>query len=139
MANLNRTLVRESIDIETFEKERMVFNGKLIDYNEKNKTFKFAFKVEKSIMRIEMTFFKDSCKIIQNYPDSTTEFTLKVNNKEDYCLILNNSYKLFFLTEASLIKYDEKQIKLKYNLYDKNTKQVISMNEISIIGECDIC
>ena len=139
MANLNRTLVRESIDIETFEKDRMVFSGKLLDYDKENNVYKFAFKVEKVIMRIEMTFNGDSCKVVQSYPDSHTEFTLKVNSKEDYCLILNNSYKLFFLTEASLIKYDENQIKLKYNLYDKNTKQVISMNEISIIGESDIC
>ena len=139
MANLNRTLVRESLDLETYQKDRMVFVGKLTDYNQETKTYKFAFKFEKVIMRLEMTFKNDKCKIVQIYPDSVTEFTLKMNSKEDYCLILNNSYKLFFVTEASLIKYDEKEIKLKYNLYDKNTNQAISINEISIIGENDIC
>lgn len=135
----NKTLISESIDVDTLEKNRMVFVGKLLEFEKNTNLYKFAFKVEKVIMRLEMKFSYDKCEIKQFYPDSVAEFSLINNDKGDYCLKLNNTHTLCFITETSLIKCDEKEIKLKYNLYDKNTNQIISMNEISIVGEMDIC
>lgn len=137
MNMLNKTLIRESFDCDTYEKERMVYVGKLLSFE--NNLYKFSFKVDESIMRLEMKFDHDKCFIKQFYPSSKCEFTLSLNKKEKYFLELNNSYKLFFITEASLIKHDDLQIKLKYNLFDENSKRVISFNEITIIGDDEVC
>lgn len=139
MNNLNRVLVSDFFDCSSYERTRTSFRGKLLSYDAKLNKYKFAFKVEDSLMRLELTFIDGKCEIFQSYPDSFSEFTLSMNKKEDYCLTLQNTHKLFFVTEATLIKYDELQINLKYNLYDKNTNEVISFNEISIIGESDVC
>lgn len=136
---MNWTLIRESFDCSTLEKERMVFIGKLLAYDKKLNQYKFAFKVENQVLRMDMTFNKNSCKIMENYPDSSCDFTLTLEKKEKYSLTLHSGYHLFFITEASLIKFDELEIILKYNLYDESSKKVISFNEIKVIGESKIC
>lgn len=139
MNNLNRVLISDFFDCSTYERTRTSFRGKLLSFDQKLNTFKFAFKVDDSLMRLELTFKDGKCQVYQSYPDSFSEFVLALNEKETYCLTLQSSYKLFFVTEATLINYDDLQINLKYNLYDKNTNEVISFNEISIIGENDVC
>lgn len=139
MNNMNWTLTRESFDCSTLEKDRMVFMGKLLSFDKEANIFKVAFKIENDLMRMEMQFNKNSCKIVEKYKDYNCDFTLTLEKKEKYCLTLNSGYHLFFITEASLIKFDELEIILKYNLYDESSKQVISFNEIKISGESKIC
>ena len=74
----------------------------------------------------------------QRFKDANIEITFLLNKKGKYCLNLENSYSLCFITEATFIKHSENEINLKYNLFDEKTNKIISLNEIIIIGE-ELC
>ncbi len=137
MKSFKTTLIRETIYFDTNQKEKEEYAGKLIS-KEVNK-FSYAFKVDNEIMRLEMEFKDGMCFIKQSYPSTFIEFCLNLNQKEKYCLNLSSNHKLFFITETSLIKFDELEIKLKYNLYEESSNEIISSNEIRIIGDGEIC
>ena len=128
MKSFKTTLIRETIYFDTNQKEKVEYAGKLIS-KEVNK-FSYAFKVDNEIMRLEMEFKDGMCFIKQSYPSTFIEFCLNPNQKEKYCLNLSSNHKLFFITEASLIKFDE---------LEESSNEIISSNEIRIIGDGEIC
>lgn len=138
MLSRNCILIRDSFDCSTNEKDRMSFVGKLLEKKEYSK-FVFAFKVEEQIMRMDIIFNENVCEIYQKYPDSSMEMILNLKSDGYYRLKLSNGYSLSFITKTSFIKYDEFNIELKYNLFDGNTNQIISVNEIKIMGDEKIC
>lgn len=135
----NRTLISENFDLKTQERNRQVYIGKLLSISDDLLEHSYAFKIEDYILRMNIKFSKSKCEVIQNFPDSKSKITLTINQKELYEMTLNNGYVLNFVTEANLIQNDLNGVKLKYYLFDKNTKEVISLNEITIIGENDVC
>ena len=136
--NRNCILIRDSFDCSTNEKDRLTFVGKLLEKKDDSK-FVFAFKVEEQIMRMEIIFNENLCEIHQKYPDSSAKIVLNLINDGYYRLELANGYSLTFITKTSFIKYDDFNIELKYNLFDGNSNQIISVNEIKIMGDDKIC
>lgn len=136
MKNNKYTLIRDSFDSYTKEREHVLYSGKLLKKD--RSVLHFAFKVEDGISRINISYESEVCHIKQVYSDSVSEMDLSLKKKLKYYLKLNSGYTLNFYTEASFIKIDEFEIKLKYNLYDDKSN-LISMNEVSIIGEDGIC
>jgi len=136
MKNDKFTLIRESFLVDTNERERVVYTGKLI--NSTDNTIKYVFKVEDGISRMTIIMNDDGCNIEQSFNDSLSKMEFILNKKGKYQLKMQNGYTLNFLTEASLIKIDDFEIKLKYNLYDEKLN-LISLVDINIIGEDTIC
>lgn len=139
MLKRNCILVRESFDCSTNENDKMTFTGKIVETPKGCSKFNFVFKVEEQVMRMEIIFKKDSCQIMQKYPDSTSEIVLNLHSEGYYRLELSNGYSLSFITKTSFIKYDDFKIELKYNLLDGNSNKIISVNEIKIMGDDKIC
>ena len=129
-------LKRNSFDILTNEKSSDEFHGALISKND-NK-YKFAFKVDGNILTLEIISDFERVFVKQRFKDANIEITFLLNKKGKYCLNLENSYSLCFITEATFIKHSENEINLKYNLFDEKTNKIISLNEIIIIGE-ELC
>lgn len=130
----NFIFIRESFDMATLEKDRAVYQGKLLDA-ELNKLYSFVFKIENEIVRMIISVENQVVTIREKYKNEEVIIILEEKKHREYQLKLNSIHTFTLITEASLIKVDDFSLEMKYNLIDKVNGQVISFHEIHIAGE----
>ena len=135
MSYQKRVFFRESYDCQSGDKDSGSFQGKLIKANYVSQEYSFAFKVEDSLMRMQISYKNDCVEIVEEFSSAKSKMKLELNKQHDYAIELSNGYSLNFLLEATEIVFDKDVIKLKYKLIDKVKKDTISLHEIRICGE----
>lgn len=137
MKNEKCFFVRETYDVQTNQRDRFVYSGALL--SKIGSEYDFAFKFEEGISRIHLHRQKDALIFTQQYASTTSKLVLNLKSKGQYQLNLLNGKTLIFISETSFIKVDDFRLDFKYNLYDEYAKEILSIIEISIIGENKIC
>lgn len=135
MSYKNCILKRESYDCSSNEKDSILYVGKLIKQDSKLQELSYAFKIEDSLMR--MNIKKEDNKVIvnQEFQSGSSSMILELNKKHVYTMKLQTGHTLNFLILANEIKFENGNISFKYQLIDKIKDEVISFNEITIKEE----
>lgn len=138
MNTIKCTFIRESFETTTKERDRKVYQGALISIDKVENKYKYAFKIEDGILRMEIFVRNQEILIEQTFADAKSKMNFSLTKKGGYTLTLSNGYQLDFATSTNYLNVVDFNIDLKYNLVDKNNNQVISFNEIHILRE-DVC
>lgn len=133
MKNDSCSLIRESFDCSTYERDRTVFSGRKT--GEKDGAILYAFRVEDRVMRMSLSFEDGRCRILQVYPDSSSELLLDPRGRGYYALTLSSGHRLVLIAETTFMKHDDFETVFKYNLYEEHSEKVISFNEVTIKGD----
>lgn len=128
-------LIRNSYDCSSNEQERMEFKGKQVKCNLLSQEYSYAFKVEESLMRMDITKNGEVVEIKQIFSSASSSMKLELNKKHIYTMTISTGHSLEFIVEASEIFFSKDIIRFKYRLLDKNKEDLISLNEISISEE----